>query len=359
MSYEKKMKDLMGRLVSMSPAPPPFPEEEAPMARQAVQRRSRPALVFAAAAALVIVLAVPLLLFRGGELPPGATSTTSTTVPPAPTTTTMPTSTTTVVPMVDAWTGVVFLNQAPENSNTGNPALVPVAVSIDGPFEEDVDFSRAVSAAMQAGEELPPGLQTSIPDDVVVVSTRVEGETIIADMNEAFLDGAGGTLADFTMLNQLVYTLTFGNEDGEVLFTVNGEPLQAFGSQGLDLTEPLNRETFLDLEQLQLHVINLTSPIVQQDDGTYLVTGVANVFEGSLVVGVVDGTGEMVHEEPVQATSGSGTWGTFSTGISAELIVPGESSIRVFTYSAEDGSPVDVVTIPIPQGDVWQFTAGG
>ena len=347
MSYEKKMKDLMGRLVSMSPEPPPFPEEEAPMARQHEQRRSRPALVFAAAAALVIVLAVPLLLFTGeGE-------------PPAGTTTTVPSSTTTVVPMVDAWTGVAFFYQVPENSNLTNPALVPVALNIDGPFEEGVDFSRAISAAFQAGEELPAGLQTSIPDDVIVVRTRVEGETITADMNEAFLDGAGGTLADITMLNQLVYTLTYGNEDGEVLFTVNGEPVTAFGGNGLDLTDPLDRGTYLDLEQLQLHVINLTSPIIQQDEGSYLVEGIANTFEGTVNVAVLDGEGGMVDEQFLTTSCGTGCFGEFSTSINADLIVPGESSIRVFTYSMEDSSMIESITVLIPEGDIWPLSVGG
>jgi hypothetical protein len=359
MSYEKKMRDLMARLVSMSPEPPPFPEEEAPMARQREERRTRPALVFAAAAALVVVLAVPLLLFSGGEdLEPLGTSTTST-ISPESTTTTIPSSTTTAVPLVDNWTGAVFLYQVPENSNISNPALVPVAVSIDGPFEAGVDFSRAVSAALQAGEELPPGLQTAIPDDVIVQGTRVEGERIIADMNQAFLDGAGGTLADFTMLNQLVYTLTYGNEDGEVLFTVNGEPVTAFGGHGLDLNEPLDRETYLDLEQLQMHVINLTTPIVQQDDGTYLVQGIANTFEGTVNVAVLDGEGVMIDEQFLNTSCGTGCFGEFSTSINGELIVPGESSIRVFTYSAEDGSVSESITIPIHEGDIWQMSAGG
>lgn len=356
MSYEKRMKDLMARLVAMTPDPPPYPEES-PLVRHQEQRKSRPVLAFAAAAALVVLLAIPLLLFGGGEVPPAANSTTSTLVTDS-TTTTARSSTTTVVPMVDTWTGVVFFYQEPENSNLSHPALVPVSLRIHGPFPEGVDFSRAVSAALQAGEEPPPGLQTAIPDDVIVESTRVEDDVIIADMNDAFLDGAGGTLADFTMLNQLVYTLTYGNSDREVLFTVNGEPVTAFGGNGLDLTEPLDRGTYLDLEQLQLHVINLTSPIVQQDDGTYLVEGVANVFEASVSIEVLDGDGESVHDEFVMASCGSGCWGDFSTTIDGELIVPGESSIRIFTRSAEDGSIVEAIRVPIPEGDVWQLTVG-
>jgi hypothetical protein len=55
------------------------------------------------------------------------------------------------------------------------------------------------------------------------------------------------------------------------------------------------------------------------------------------------------------ATSGSGTWGDFAVDIDAELIEPGVSSIRVFWYGAEDGTPSNVVTIPVPEGEVWEL----
>jgi spore germination protein GerM len=349
MSHEKRMKDLMARLVAMSPEPPPYPEDD-PVTRLETRRRPRPALVFAAAAALVIALAIPLLLFTGEEAPPAATSTTTTLATDS--------TTTTNVPVGETWSGVIFLYQSPENSNLTNPALVPVALTIDGPFAEDVDFSRALSAALQAGKELPPGLDTAIPDDVIVQSTRVDGETIVADMNQAFLDGTGGLLADFTMLNQLVYTLTYGNEDGEVLFTVAGEPVTAFGGDGIDLTEPLDRETYLDDQQLQLHVINLTSPIVEQD-GRYLLEGIANVFEATVQFEVVDAQGEPVHEDFITVACGTGCWGQFSTEIPAEMVVPGETSIRIFVGSPRDGSDSEVITVPIPEDGVWTMTVGG
>lgn len=360
MSYEKKMKDLMARLVSMSPEPPPYPEE-IPMARPESRKTARPALAFAVAAVLVAILAVPLLLFTGDEGDPDVlATTTSTTIPVTSTTlveatsTTISPSTTTTVPTPDSWSGVVFLYQEPENSFIGSPALVPVAVTIEGltVFQEEVDFFQALATLAQTVEELPPGLQTAVPSDVFPKSKRLDGDIAVADMNEAFLDGGGGALADFIMLNQLIYTLT-DDEAQSVLFTVDGAPVEQFGSEGLDLTTPVRRDEFLE----HVHSINLTSPIIEQD-GRYLVEGIANVFEGALTVRVLNENREVVHEAPVQATSGSGTWGEFSTEIDSALIVPGQTSIQVFTYSAEDGSDTNVITVPIPEGDVWRFTAG-
>jgi hypothetical protein len=358
MSYEKKMKDLMARLAAMSPEPPPYPDET-PMAAQSQLRRARPALVFAAAAVLVVVLAVPLLLFTGGEGPgPAATTTTTATAPSTtPTTdftTTVPESSTTTAPTLDSWSGVVFLYQQPENSlRGGNPALVPVAVTIEDfvVFEEGIDFFQARAILAQPFEELPPGLHTAVPPEVFARNKQLNGETVVADMNEAFLDGAGGVLADFTMLNQLIYTLT-DSDTQTVLFTVDGAPVEQFGSEGLDLTTPVGRGDFRE----HLHSINLTSPIVKSD-GSYRVEGVADVFEANFNIAVLDEDGTVIHEDFATASCGTGCWGEFSIEIDSEWVVPGESSIRLFTYSAEDDSVVDAVTVPIPEGDVWQLTA--
>ena len=356
MSYEKKMKDLMARLTSMSPEPPPYPEET-PMARHQEPSRRRPALVFVGAAVLVIALAVPLLLFTGdGE--PDVIATTTTTVPgtttttaPVTTTTAGPTTTTegetsTTLAVLPVWSHPgLFLYQSPEDSFGGNPALVPVILEVDS-LDPEIEFTDALAAL---GTNLPDGLANAIPASVSVLSTQTDGQAIVADMNEAFLEGAGGLLADMTMLNQLIYTLTYSDPDASVLFTVNGQPVETFGSEGLILTEPVRRDNFLD----QLHVINVTQPIVETGDG-WIVTGLANVFEATLVLNVLDGDGNVTHEEFVTATCGTGCWGDFEVVLDSDLIIPGESSIQLFQYSAENGQPVDVVTISIPVDGVWR-----
>jgi spore germination protein GerM len=352
MSYEKKIKDLMARLASMSPEPPPYPEET-PMARHREASRRRPALVFVGAAILVIALAVPLLMFTGGG-EPDLVATTTTTAPATTTTagvtTTTEPETSTTQAVLPVWSQPgVFLYQSPESSFVGNPALVPVILEV-GSLDPDVEFTDALAAL---GTNLPNGLANAIPAGVSVLSTQMDGEFIVADMNEAFLDGAGGLLADMTMLNQLIYTLTYSSPESTVRFTVNGQPVEAFGSEGLGLSDPVGREDFLD----QVHVINLLTPIVETEDG-WAIFGIANVFEANLVLNVVDGDGNVTHEEFVTATCGSGCWGEFSAVVDSNLIVPGESSIKLFQNSAEDGSPVDVITIAVPPEGVWRTDLG-
>jgi len=370
MSRDKKITELMARLVSMSPDPPPYPEDTL-VVRHVTKKQRRPALVFAGAAALVVLLAVPLLLMTGGEDPVVAASstTTSTTLqgsstsePIASTTTIIETTTSTAEGTTptepiegSVWTGVVYLYHEPENSFAGNPALVPLTLEVTsdpGTFGDRAEFTQVLGTLAATGAELPEGYGNAIPADVRVVDWAIEDGTVRADMNEAFVDGAGGLLADTTMLNQLIYTLTLMEPDASVEFTVDGQPVEAFGSEGISLLEPVDRDTFID----ELHVIFLTRPI-SEFEHIYAVQGRANVFEATLTWQLLDGAGEVIYEEFTTASCGTGCWGEFGFGVDADLVVPGESSIRLLTFSAEDGSPTNMITVPIPEDGIWELTA--
>ena len=83
---------------------------------------------------------------------------------------------------------------------------------------------------------------------------------------------------------------------------------------------------------------SVTSPI--------RVTGTANVFEATVSFEVRDDSVHVVERGFTTATSGTGTRGTFET----ELAVPdleGPATIVAFEASAEDGSRLHVVEVPV------------
>jgi spore germination protein GerM len=358
------MKELVDRLVAMSPEPPPFPEEVSVTQREE-SSKMRPILVFAGAALVVLLAAgIPLLLAGGGgEVDPVATSTTSTvtTVPgtstsAAPTTTAPVVSTTQAGPTTTTESGaemrtvLVFLTQTPENSFLGNPALVPFLATMPAASEDD-DALVALRLLTTDQLFLPEGFQNFIPAPVEVVSVTRSDQIVTVDMNAAFRDGAGGALADFTMLNQLIYTAGDGEEVSEVLFTIGGKAVTAFGSEGLDLSQPVGRDAFLD----QLNPVNLDSALSGSGDSPLAVTGFANVFEATVSLEVVDAGGNVVVEDFATATCGTGCWGAY--GFQVDYPFAGDETVRVFWHSAEDGSPSDVVSVPVAWGDeqVWDF----
>ena len=359
---DQRMKDLVDRLVAMSPQPPPFPEEI--NVTQPSKSKPSPILMFAGAAVIVlIVAAIPILLLnRGGGEVVIATTTTSTlpatattqetvtsTTQPA-TTTTTPESTTTT-PAIGQGGMVVFLAQQPENSFTGNPAVVPFFANGD---------------VLPAGPELsalnlltdntltpPPGFFTSIPVPVSVLGVEVDAvdHRIAIDMNHAFLEGSGtGLLGDFTMLNQLIFTATSEGGVTEVIFTVDGEPVTQFGTEGLDLSEPVGRDSFLD----QLNPVIVDSAATGEGDSPLNITGFANVFEATVSLQLVDPDGNVVYEDFTTASCGTGCWGAFSFHIEGIDFESTPITLKVFWNSAEDGSPTDVVSIPVNWG-VWRL----
>lgn len=361
MSDEKNLKDLLARLVAMSPEPPPFPEE-VQMARHETAKRPRPVLAFAGAALLVVALGVPLVLFFQGSGREVVATTvpvpvTITTAPEGRATTTTQIETSTTLAPASFWSQTVFVLQTPEGSFLGNPALVPLSVDVTdltGAIAPNAPFTEVLA---EIGPELPAPFFSEIPPEVQILELRivdaVGGQVWLADMSEAFVDGAGGLLADVTMLNQLVYTITEESNIESVLFTVAGEPVEAYGTEGIVLTEPVGREDYID----DLALIFLTEPISEVEH-VYIVAGRANTYEAVFSVQVIDENGELVHEEFAQASCGTGCWGEFGVGVASEVIEPGRSSIRLLTYSAEDGSPQDVITVPIPDNNIWVFTIG-
>lgn len=348
---DQRMKDLANRVVAMSPEPPPFPEEVT-MTTPVRKTTMKPLTVFAAAAVVVLLgFGIPFLLMNGGEPPVAVPDTTTTTSTLAETTTTSPLSTTTteaiLVPVNEVEVSV-FLFQSPENSFLNNPALVPVLLPVELP--EDADDTDAVKAAINTLGD--PDLTLSsiwmnaVPAGVEALEVRRADGTdnaLIIEMNEAFLDGAGGLLADFTMLNQLIYTATALEGIEEVHFIVNNEPIDAFGSEGLGLESSVNRQTF---QEGNLALIYLTEPIVVDGDGTMQIVGISNTFEATVNLIVRNGAGEVVHEAVTSATNGSGTWGEFEFTID-EALVDADSTIQVLEFSAEDGDPANVITVPV------------
>lgn len=360
---DQRMRELANRLVAMAPEPPPFPEEEVTLTTPSKSSRPRPLLVFAGAALLVLIgAAIPLLLIDpGSESPPvGTTTPPVTEAPPVDTTepaqttepttaTTEPTETTEQAPSMATFETAVFLVQNPENSLSGNPALVPFWTEVEGPAGSTVEFARLQLLTNEALTPPAPEFYNAVPDDVEILGVSREGETLLVEVNEAFRAGAGGLLSDMTMLNQLVYTATYLNDADVVQFLIEGQPIVDFGTDGLDISAGLTRETLLDSMSLVL----VTHP-VYIGDGLPQVEGIANVFEATVSLEIIDADGDVAYEAFTTATCGTGCWGEYVFALDTPALTA-DSRIRVFWNSPNDGSRMDVVYIPFADDAVWEL----
>lgn len=174
------------------------------------------------------------------------------------------------------------------------------------PVRREVDESDLLNAAYQALLEGP---------------TRSERD--IGLTTEVPKEGAG-ELSDAARA-QLVYTATqFSNSDSAELEGVN--------------------YTRADFEEETPSVL-VESPLAFDEvESPLRVSGTANTFEANFQYELVDADGNVFDENFVTATAGSGTRGTFffTTSPFDEI-----SALVVFEISAEDGSRIHEVEIPL------------
>jgi Immunoglobulin-like domain of bacterial spore germination len=126
-------------------------------------------------------------------------------------------------------------------------------------------------------------------------------------------------------LAQLVYTLTQFSRTDSV--EVDGDSYTRADFE--DQTPSVLVESPLPFEEV-------SSPL--------RATGTANTFEATFNYELVDGDGKLVDDHFVTATSLTGTRGTFDFTTQAFEDV---AALRVFERSAEDGSKIHIVEIPL------------
>ena len=187
------------------------------------------------------------------------------------------------------------------------------------------------------------GDETAIPEDTELLYVGRAGSVLEVDLSSEFESG-GGSLSMQLRVAQIVYTGTqFEGVEG-VRILIDGNRVDAIGGEGIVASEPLTRRDFQ----------NVAPPIVPESpkpgaeiSGSVVVSGFANVFEANVVIQIRDLSGKILAETFTTATCGSGCWGDFSEEISFEVDAPQEGSVSVLTYSAEDGSERDKISIPV------------
>jgi hypothetical protein len=278
-------------------------------------------------------LLAALVLLAAGVTACGDDDETSsgTTAPPASTTTTEG-STTTGEPVEQTEVRAYFLR---------GEEVGPVArtATTEGVLAEAL--TALVAGPTTAEQDL--GFSTAIPAGTELVGVEVVDGVATVDLSTEFGSG-GGSASMMGRVAQIVFTATQFPTVESVLFEIEGTPVTALGGEGLVLEGPQARSDWEDqspaiLVESPLPMAEVTSPL--------RITGTANTFEAMFWIQVTDGEGLIVYDEPAMATSGTGTRGTFDETATFEVPRPGVGEVIVFVKSAQDGSPVDIVEIPV------------
>ena len=212
-----------------------------------------------------------------------------------------------------------------------------------------MDPGDAMNALLEGPDDLEAeiGMTTAIPAETELFSVEVSDGLAVVDLSSDF-NATSGTLGETLAISQVVFTLTdFDSIDG-VSFRIDGEDVDAIGSHGSDVSEPLTRDDFNDSVR-PLILLESPTPGAEITDEV-VIAGEANTFEATVQYAVTDGDGLIVAEGFTTATAGNGTWGTFEETVTFEVETPGVGAVIVWEESAEDGSQINVVEYPVQVG---------
>lgn len=268
--------------------------------------------------------------------PPPVTTEPSTTTTTAPetTTTTAPQTTTTTAPSFAEPVVVYVLDESGSNGFRQGPFLYPIAVDPLGGADE-------IEATLRTLLELA-GFDTGIPEGSTIESLSVDGSTAVVDLSEEFAAG-GGSFSMMARLAQLTFTLTALDGIDDVLLVDEGEPVEVFSAEGLVLDGPMVRDDFEDL----LPGILVDEPAAGATvDLPLEISGVAAAFEGVFQMEIRAGDTVVFAPEFVSTDSGIG-WGSFAVTADFEADPGTPLTIRVWEFSAKDGSVISERFIPV------------
>ena len=272
---------------------------------------------------------------------PLTTSSVATTITSAPSTSTSTPSTSTTLP-ASAGHAVYFLMEELE-VEAGGPFLVPVyreLAAADAPVAVVEALLEGPTSDEVAGV---PSISTAIPEGTSAIGVEVIDGIAAVDLSSEFDDG-GGSASMFARLAQVVYTLTRLPDIDQVEFSIDGEPVDVFSSEGIELDGPQARDdyydwlppTFVDFPAWGEPV---TSPVA--------VSGLSNVFEAVSQVMLTDDDGAPLFEDTVMATCGTGCWGEWQIEIPFTIDRDQFGALIVWEFSAEDGSRINVREYPV------------
>ncbi len=221
-------------------------------------------------------------------------------------------------------------------SFTGNGGLVPVL--------REVPQTKAVAAAaMHALLDGPnademsgrPAMYTSVPVGTRLLGVSIKNGLATVNVSQELAHAA----AMLQAAGQVVYTLTQFSTVDAVRIQVEGQDLADLHLVGPVFGTRLTRGADFQVVEGMLPAIFIDRPAWGASLGNPgRVSGLANVFEATFKVQLLNANGKVLVDQQVMATCGTGCWGTFKVDLAYAVAKAQYGTLRVFDLSAKDGS---------------------
>ena len=183
------------------------------------------------------------------------------------------------------------------------PVPVRVPTAGDAPAAR---VTAAIEALLGLGGTTDEGLTTSVPPGTTLERVSIEDGVVTLDLAGGIVGSSGSSAQETTFAQQLAHTARVDTTIEAVRLLVAGAPITELWGH-LDWSEPVPVDPFA------LSPVTVTTPLAGEEVPVGPVTfrGQATVFEGTVLVTLVDADGTVVDDGFVTATQGGpgrGTW---------------------------------------------------
>jgi germination protein M len=288
-------------------------------------------------------------------VPPDATTLSSSTITSQAPGTTAPSTESGTTPTTESPDATAVSAPSPTTPST-NPTRVDVRIYLLRDERLAVTHRQVAGPAVlhsalaellegPTDSERTAGLHTEIPDGTTLRDLNLADGLATVDLSGDYERG-GGTLSMTARLAQVIFTATqFDNVD-EVLFWLDGAPVEFFGGEGIVLGDAQQRRdvdwalTKGIIIDTPLPGATVTSPIT--------VTGEGDVFEADFPM-EVRRNGERISDVVIVFAGAWGNWADFQTTISVDAPTGPIELVALSpvgcTPDSEPNCPVDLETV--------------
>ncbi|WP_414530008.1 GerMN domain-containing protein [Nodularia chucula] len=114
----------------------------------------------------------------------------------------------------------------------------PIQIAATQPNQALEQAFQALLAGPTEGTD-----STTIPQGTQLLGVKLENDEVHVNLSDNFTEG-GGSASMIGRVGQVVYTATTLNPNAKVYIEVDGQQLDILGGEGLELEQPLTRESF-------------------------------------------------------------------------------------------------------------------
>jgi hypothetical protein len=194
---------------------------------------------------------------------------------------------------------------------------------------------RAAVTQLLAGPsdaERHAGVSSSVPSGTALLGLEIHDRIAFVNFDAAFRGNGDITPIQ---VGQVVWTIGQFSTVDQVVIKVNGGEIYE------------TPQTTDEYERF-LPAISVQSPSIGETvSSPVTLSGSANVFEATVSLRILDENGHEIARGFTTATCGTGCRGTYSKSLSYNVDHEQPGTVEVFESSAKDGSPINVVSIPV------------